>query len=110
MAVRLVAAPEVEQDVTDAYVWYEERRAGLGEDFLSCLDACFESIRRSPLMYPVVFRSFHRALVRRFPFAVFYEYEPDVATVFGVLHTSRHPVRWTRRLSEDVDARPGHKS
>lgn len=30
MAAELVVAPEAEQDIADAYAWYEERRPGLG--------------------------------------------------------------------------------
>ncbi|MBN2464339.1 type II toxin-antitoxin system RelE/ParE family toxin [candidate division WOR-3 bacterium] len=101
MAVSVVVVPEAEQDVTDAYHWYEARRVGLGEEFLSCLDACIETIRRSPHMHPTVFRRFRRTLLRRFPYAVFYECESDVATIFGVLHTSRHPARWMRRVTGD---------
>ena len=40
MAAELIFAPEVQQDVDEAYSWYENRRPGLGEDFLSCVDAC----------------------------------------------------------------------
>ena len=35
MAVELVIGPEAELDMTEAYIWYEGRRPGLGEDFLS---------------------------------------------------------------------------
>ena len=30
MAVELIFAPETEQDITDAYDWYERQRSGLG--------------------------------------------------------------------------------
>ncbi|MGA2714009.1 MAG: hypothetical protein ABSG41_12955 [Bryobacteraceae bacterium] len=50
MAVELVIAPEAELDITEAYSWYEGRRSGLGEEFLSSVDACLESIRRRPEM------------------------------------------------------------
>jgi hypothetical protein len=40
MAAELILAPEGEQDIADAYAWYEERRTGLGEEFLSCVEAC----------------------------------------------------------------------
>jgi hypothetical protein len=53
MAGDLVLAPEAEVDVTDAYIWYEGRRIGLGEEFLSAVDAALESIRRRPEMYPL---------------------------------------------------------
>jgi hypothetical protein len=51
MPVELVIAPEAELDIAEACVWYEARRAGLGEEFLSSVDACLESIRRGPGMY-----------------------------------------------------------
>jgi hypothetical protein len=38
MAAELVLAPEAEQDIADAYAWYESRRVGLGEEFLSSVD------------------------------------------------------------------------
>jgi hypothetical protein len=40
MAAELILAPEAELDVAEAYAWYEKRRAGLGEEFLSSVDAC----------------------------------------------------------------------
>jgi hypothetical protein len=40
MPVELVIAPEAELDIAEAYVWYESHRAGLGEEFLSSVDAC----------------------------------------------------------------------
>ncbi len=74
MAARLIIAPETEQDVAEAYAWYEGKRAGLGEEFPSCVDACIEAIRRTPEMHAVVHENYRRGLVRRFPYAVFYEY------------------------------------
>ncbi len=67
MAAELTLAPEAEQDVAEAYAWYESRRAGLGEEFLSCVDACIEAIRRTPELYSVVHVNYRRGLVRRFP-------------------------------------------
>jgi hypothetical protein len=40
MAAKLIIAPEAEQDIDEAYTWYEGRRIGLGEEFMSCVDAC----------------------------------------------------------------------
>ncbi len=67
MTAEIIFAPETEQDLVEAYAWYEDRRIGLGEDFLSCIDACIETIRRSPEIYPKVFENYRRALIRRFP-------------------------------------------
>jgi plasmid stabilization system protein ParE len=72
MPVELAITPEAELDIAEAYDWYEGRRAGLGEEFPSSVDACMESTRRGPEMYPVVHEGYRRSLIRRFPYAVFH--------------------------------------
>ena len=98
MAAKLVFTSEAEQDITEAYRWYEDRRAGLGEDFLSCVEACLGVIGRSPEMYAVVHENYRRGLVRRFPYAVFFEYGEGTVIVYGVFHTARDSDKWRQRL------------
>jgi hypothetical protein len=43
MAVDLVLAPDAHLDLDEAYAWYERRRPGLGEEFLTSVDACMEA-------------------------------------------------------------------
>jgi plasmid stabilization system protein ParE len=94
----LILVPQAELDVADAYGWYEGRRVGLGEEFLSCVDASIQAICRAPEMYPVVHETYRRALVRRFPYAVFYEHKGETVTIYSVFHTSRDPEKWRQRL------------
>jgi plasmid stabilization system protein ParE len=98
MPAKLVIAPEAELDIAEAYVWYERRRIGLGEEFLSSVDACIEGIRRQPAMYPLVHENYRRSLIRRFPYAVLYDYAESTVTVYAVFHTSRDPEKWRLRL------------
>jgi plasmid stabilization system protein ParE len=81
MAAELILAPEAEEDLVLAYAWMEARRLGLGEDFPARVDACLQSVRRNPL-YPVVHEEYRRALVRRFPYAVFYEHTEQRVLVY----------------------------
>ncbi len=98
MAVSLVISPEAAQDLDDAYRWYEMRRVGLGEDFLCAVDACIQAICREPEMHAKAFENCRRGLVRRFPFAVFYEYADHVVTVYCIFHTARDSQKWRERL------------
>lgn len=98
MALEVTLSEDAEKDISEAYAWYEERRIGLGEDFLSCLDASLQGIKRMPEMHPIVYQSFRRALIRRFPYASFYEIEGERITVSGVFHTARDPQKWRQRL------------
>ena len=89
MAAELIVAPEAEQDLAQAYAWYESWRIGLGEDFLSCVNACIEAIRRTPEMHALVHEHYRRGLVRRFPYAVFYEYVRHGDRLRRLSHRSR---------------------
>ena len=88
MAVNLVLGEEAEKDLDEAYAWYERQRASLGEEFLSSVDACLHHICRTPTAQPIVFENFRRALVRRFPYAVFYEHADEIVAVYGVIHSA----------------------
>ena len=98
MAAELVLAPEAEQDIHEAYDWYERRRLGLGEEFLSCVDAAIQRIRRTPEIHGQIHENYRRAMVRRFPYVVFYEYDENTVTIYCVFHTSRNPAKWRERL------------
>jgi len=99
MAAELVIAPEADQDVSEAYDWYERRRPGLGEEFLGCVDACIQHICRTPELPAKVFEEYRRAMVRRFPYAVVYEYHDRTVTVYCVFPTCQNPDKWRERLA-----------
>jgi plasmid stabilization system protein ParE len=49
-------------------------------------------------MYALAHETYRRGLIRRFPFAIFYEYAEATVTVYSVFHTSRDPEKWRERL------------
>lgn len=88
---------EADHDLAAAASWYEQQRAGLGQEFLDdALDA-FQRIAEQPLMYPVLRRGTRRALIARFPFGVYFRVQGSCIVVLAVLHGSRHPQRWQSR-------------
>lgn len=92
--------PEAEADVNEAYRWYEEQSLGLGMDFLRCVEAVLTSIQRTPKLYPTVYQGYRRALIRRFPFAVFFEQAPSTGQciVYAVFHCAQNPDKWRKRI------------
>ncbi|SHE89457.1 Plasmid stabilization system protein ParE [Desulfacinum infernum DSM 9756] len=106
MNIRLVIRPEAERDIQEAYLWYEKRREGLGEDFLLCVEEGLSKIMRSPHMYPVVYRGVRRLLVRRFPYGIFYVIREELISVLAVLHGHRDPDRWRQRATHEVRGDP----
>jgi plasmid stabilization system protein ParE len=64
--------PAAAADVEDAYLWYENQRAGLGEDFLAAVSRVIESLLTYPKRFPVGYRETRRVNLRRFPYSLFY--------------------------------------
>ena len=95
-----ILLPEARKDVADAYTWYEEQSLGLGMDFLRCIEATIISIQRNPLIYPIVHESYRRVLVRRFPFAIFFEFNQagNHSVIYSVFHCSQDSDKWKNRL------------
>ena len=88
---------EAELDLEDAAFWYESQRSGLGQDFLDTVLKALELIEQNPLSFPIVYRGTHRAVLPRFPFAVFYIIRESEISVISIMHGSRHPARWQQR-------------
>ncbi len=97
MTSQILIRPEAERDLLDAATWYEQQRQGLGHEFLNQVEAVFPTIRETPQIYPIVHRNTRRAVIRRFPFCVYYRLEEGTIIVVAVLHASRNPRRWKDR-------------
>jgi hypothetical protein len=68
---RLLIRPEAEFDLAAAYRWYEEKDAGLGDEFLRTVEASLRGIQKDPQTHQKIYKEIRRALTRRFPYGIF---------------------------------------
>ncbi len=94
MPLPVVYRRKVGRDLAAAFGYYEAQTVGLGEQFLVAVTSAFEAIGRYPEMFSKVHGEVRRALVSRFPYAVFYRVESKRIAVLTVLHTARDPRLW----------------
>ncbi len=94
----LIVSSPAERDIAEAYDWYERRSIGLGEYFLRQLNDCFDGICQRPLMFEVAVDDYRRALVKKFPYAVFFEHSVNQIVVDAVFHCSQDPAKLQARL------------
>lgn len=97
MKYKIILRPEAENDLKEAFQWYEEQKPGLGLDFLLCIDASFDIIMGNPELYQKVYKNIRRALPRRFPYGIFYIIEKNKVIVLAVLHVKRDPALLKKR-------------
>lgn len=93
----LVFRPEVREELEEAYNWYESQQPGLGDDFLGCVDEILNRICQIPESFPVVYRDVRRAVVRRFPYVVYYRIVSSRVVVTAIFHGRREPKVWQAR-------------
>ena len=100
MSYRLIIRPEAELDLEDAFIWYESQETGLGSEFVRAIDNCISTIGRNPLAYRLIYQQTRRALVRRFPYCLFYIVEQDTIFIIACFHSKRNPNDWQNRLNK----------
>lgn len=88
---------EAASDVLLAREWYDGQRPGLGDDFVRSLEQVIDLVSELPEAYPEIAVGLRRALLGRFPYAVYYRLEGDVLDVVACLHTRRSSSRWRSR-------------
>lgn len=89
--------PAAENDLLEAAAWYDGEREGLGDELLDEVTTTLRRIEEMPEMYARVDGPIRRALVRRFPYGVFYMIDGDAVVVTAVLHLHRRPETWKSR-------------
>jgi len=94
---------EATAELLEAADWYEERRIGLGREFLEAIDetlAFVGSWPRSGKRIPDVSHDlpFRRFPVRRFPYHVVYVETPRAIRIIAFAYDRRSPAYWHSRI------------
>jgi len=93
----LVFRPEVQEEVNQAYDWYEKQKLGLGDEFLDSVEQTLNRVSSMPESYQVAYRDVRRAVVKRFPYAVYYRIISSRVVVTAIFHVRRDPKSWQTR-------------
>lgn len=96
MKVRIL--DEARQDLVDGFRFYEMQTAGLGDYFLDCIFSDIDSLQIYAGIHALHF-GYHRLLSKRFPFAIYYRVENEIARVRAVLDCRRDPAWIRERLT-----------
>ncbi|MEO0810939.1 MAG: type II toxin-antitoxin system RelE/ParE family toxin [Pseudomonadota bacterium] len=91
---------EARGDILAAACWYESRELGLGEALVEEIDATLLRIEAGPERFPVMYRSARRALVRRFPYAIYFLCDSADIVILAVLHQRRDRGAINERFEE----------
>lgn len=96
--MRIEFHAEAFEEMLESARFYEERVAGLGDDFLAAVEETTRRIAQFPEAGPIERSGVRKRLVFGFPFTILYERQEDVIWIAAVMHQHRKPGYWIGRL------------
>lgn len=91
--------PEFQSDAVQAAAWYDERKPGLGADFLRHVRSAVTELGQAPERRSAIDFGIRYHPLKRFPYIVFYDFTAKEILVLGVMHTSQDAAKWRIRRS-----------
>jgi plasmid stabilization system protein ParE len=94
---KVIAIAQVEDELADAEEFYKAQAFGIGTHFRDSLVADMESLE----LYAGTHSKhvgYYRMLAKRFPYAIYYDIEKEVARVVAVLDMRRNSAGIKRKL------------
>ncbi len=90
--------PEALEEYREAALYYAERDPALALKFLDTVEDAIRRILESPERYRILDEDVRRCLTHVFPYAVLFTIEPESILIVAVMHCSREPGYWKRRI------------
>ena len=81
----------------EASTWYEDKRLGLGIEFIAEIERCISLASHEPLQFAVVHEDIRRVVANRFPYSVYFRTDGSRIVVLAVFHGNRSPATWQAR-------------
>lgn len=94
--LRVIFRPLADADAADAKTWHAGSSPDVAERFVVALAATVSVISEDPYAFQRVAGDTRRAVLRRFPYAVYYRITTEAVIVLAV-HGRQDPAHWRAR-------------
>jgi len=98
MKYRSVLSPGARADIRSAVRWYEHIDPNLAFRFRQETLAIRGRIERFPFQFRIMRGTTRRALLKRFPYSIYFYLKDGKASVIGVVHQRRSDNIWMDRV------------
>lgn len=91
--------PKAKQDISDAAIWYESKKSGLGLRFTKAVRSKVSFIRQNPESAAVRYDQIRCVVLDVFPYMIHYtvDGEKKAVLIVAIFHTSLNPKKWKKR-------------
>lgn len=102
---QLIFHPQAKLELREALAYYEDKRPGLGEQFLTAVRSTTGQMRANPARCSFISPAYRCCRLKRFPFGVVYRVDEDLDEeifIVAIMHLKRKPGYWRSRSRGDV--------
>jgi len=89
MMFKIVFSDEAKTDLNEIGEWYRLIREGLEFEFLICIEAEIEIIKKAPFVYEEYYLGVRKAITNKFPYGIYYKLEADKIIILAIAHHKR---------------------
>lgn len=91
MMYELEIKEEASVEILEIYIYYENKKLGLGDRFEEDLEIHLHRVQKYPEHYQIKRSPYREALLEFFPYLIIYEFLENKVIVYSVFNTSRNP-------------------
>ena len=81
--------PEVEDDIVDATLWYEDKLDGLGDEFIAEYLAAIRRIRDNPLLFAIAANGLRPCRLKRFSYIIHFVVDANDILIVALMGSER---------------------
>ena len=81
--------PEIEDDIAEAFEFYEGKRTGLGTEFVQEYRQALDIVVDRPLSIAFARHGYRLCQLKRFPYLIHFDVSDDAVLIVAVLATAR---------------------
>jgi hypothetical protein len=93
MTYKLRLTQEAKEIIVRDFLWYQEKSEGLGNRFITEIDAMMEYIRHHPHHFQVKYKYFREAVLKVFPYVIIYSIKANEIVIYMVFPTKIDPAK-----------------
>ena len=89
-------------DIQKSTEWHGIQSNILGDRFKNQVKKQINSLKNNSLLFTIKYKNVRCRKIEKFPFLIHYTVDEDalIINVFAVLHTSRNPKIWNKRIKK----------
>ena len=100
MKFQVIVLSEAEQDLDNAFIWYELKQIGLGDNFFKTVNNSIKNISDNQAGYIEIYKNVRRFVIEKFPYGIYdrVNFRKKEIRIIGVIHFKRNVTILKKRI------------